>query len=72
MKNYNYFKRKKTILIATALLIVISLMYRYTERYDYGGDEKKEVLKKNEAITQKVKDRNITQADLDEMMKLVR
>jgi hypothetical protein len=46
-------------------------MYRYTERYDYGGDEKK-VLKKNEAITQKVKDRNITQADLDEMMKLVR
>tara|TARA_Y100000389_G_scaffold53393_1_gene49268 strand:+ start:2747 stop:2950 length:204 start_codon:yes stop_codon:yes gene_type:complete len=65
-------KRVKSILVATALLIVISLMYRYTERYDYGGDEKKEVLKKNEAITQKVKDRNITQADLDEMMKLVR
>ena len=67
-------KRVKSIrqwrLIATALLIVISLMYRYTERYDYGGDEKK-VLKRNSAITQKVKDRNITQADLDEMMKLV-
>jgi hypothetical protein len=68
-------KRVKSIrqwrLIATALLIVISLMYRYTELYDYGGDEKK-VLKRNSAITQKVKDRNITQADLDEMMKLVR
>ena len=51
-------KRVKSILVATALLIVISLMYRYTERYDYGGDEKK-VLKKNEAITQKVKDRNM-------------
>ena len=55
---------KKSILVAMGLLIIISVLYRYTERYDYG-------VERDEAVAQKVKERNITQADLDRMRKMV-
>lgn len=56
---------KKSILVAMGLLIIISVLYRYTERYDYGGVER------DEAVARKAKERNITQADLDRMRKMV-
>lgn len=55
---------KKSILVAMGLLIIISVLYRYTERYDYG-------VERDEAVTRKAKERNITQADLDRMRKMV-
>jgi hypothetical protein len=55
---------KKSILVAMGLLIIISVLYRYTERYDYG-------VERDEAVAQKAKERNITQADLDRMRKMV-
>ena len=62
--------RTKSLMLAVFLLTVISLAYRYTERYDY-GKKKKEVLKENPDVARVVKERNITQADLDEIMKVV-
>ena len=64
--------RTKSLMLAVFLLVVISLAYRYTERYDYGKKKKKkEVLKENPDVARVVKERNITQADLDEIMKVV-
>lgn len=63
--------RTKSLMLAMFLLVVISLAYRYTERYDYGKKKKKEVLKENPDVARVVKERNITQADLDEIMKVV-
>ena len=63
--------RTKSLMLAMFLLAVISLAYRYTERYDYGKKKKKEVLKENPDVARVVKERNITQADLDEIMKVV-
>jgi regulatory protein YycI of two-component signal transduction system YycFG len=64
--------RTKSVMVAMFLLAAISLVYRYTERYEYGKKEKEEdVLEKDPDAAKRVKERNITQADLDEIMKVI-
>jgi|TARA_B100000497_G_C7247876_1_gene178440 regulatory protein YycI of two-component signal transduction system YycFG len=63
--------RTKSIMVAVFLLAAISLAYRYTERYEYGKKEEKGVLKEDPEVAKMVKERNITQADLDEIMKVI-
>jgi len=63
-------KRTKSLLLAMVLLVVVSLAYRYTERYDY-GKKKDSVLKTNPEVAKWAKEKNITQADVDEIMKVI-
>ena len=63
--------RTKSVMVAMFLLTAISLAYRYTERYEYGKKEEEGVLKKDPEAAKRVKEKNITQADLDEVMKVI-
>lgn len=63
-------KRTKSLLLAVFLLAVISLAYRYTERYDY-GKKKDGVLETNPEVSKWAKEKKITQADVDEIMKVI-
>tara|TARA_B100000405_G_C16716815_1_gene421121 strand:+ start:2981 stop:3178 length:198 start_codon:yes stop_codon:yes gene_type:complete len=63
-------KRTKSLLLAMVLLVVVSLAYRYTERYDYGR-KKDSVLETNPEVAKWAKEKNITQADVDEIMKVI-
>lgn len=62
--------RTKSVMVAMFLLTAISLAYRYTERYEYGKKEEG-VLEKDPEAARRVKEKNITQADLDEIMKVI-
>ena len=62
--------RTKSVMVAMFLLTAISLAYRYTERYEYGKKEEG-VLEKDPEAARRVKEKNITQADLDEVMKVI-
>ena len=63
--------RTKSVMVAMFLLAAISLAYRYTtERYEYGKKEEG-VLEKDPEAARRVKEKNITQADLDEIMKVI-
>lgn len=62
--------RTKSVMVAMFLLTAISLAYRYTERYEYGKKEEG-VLEKDPEAAKRVKEKNITQADLDEVMKVI-
>lgn len=68
--------RVKTILVAMALLIIISLMYRYTERYNYGKDRAEEdqevILERDPQVARLVKERNITGEDLDRVKAFIK
>lgn len=69
--------RVKTILVAMALLIIISLMYRYTERYNYGKDRAEEeeqevILERDPGVDRLVKERNITGEDLDRVLAFIK
>lgn len=69
--------RVKTILVAMALLIIISLMYRYTERYNYGKDRVEEedqevILERDPEVARLVKERNITGEDLDRVRAFIK
>lgn len=71
--------RVKTILVAMALLIIISLMYRYTERYNYGKDRAEEdeedqevILERDPHVARLVKERNITGEDLDRVKAFIK
>lgn len=59
---------KKSLIFALLLLIFVGVLYRYTERYEYD----KPKLEKNEKITEIVKERNITQEDLDILKKVLK
>ena len=63
--------RTKSVMVAMFLLTAISLAYRYTERYEYGKKEEEGVLEKDPEAAKRVKEKNITQADLDEIMKVI-
>jgi hypothetical protein len=56
--------RTQALLFALLLLVTVGFLYRNTERYQ---DE----LPRNERITNVVKNRNITQADLDAMKEII-
>ena len=58
---------KKSLIFALLLLIFVGVLYRYTERYEYD----KPKLEKNEKITEIVKEKNITQEDLDILKKVL-
>lgn len=60
--------RTPSLLLALFLLVTVGILYRYTERYQEG---KEEVLPTNEKIYKIVKERNITQADLDIMKEII-
>ena len=60
--------RTPSLLLALFLLVTVGILYRYTERYQEGGEE---VLPRNERISKIVKQRNITQADLDAMKEIL-
>jgi hypothetical protein len=60
-----------------ALLIIISLMYRYTERYNYGKDRAEEedqevILERDPQVARLVKERNITGEDLDRVKAFIK
>ncbi|MBE29223.1 hypothetical protein CL646_04040 [bacterium] len=59
---------KKSLIFALLLLIFVGVLYRYTERYEYD----KPKLEKNEKITEIVKEKNITQEDLDILKKVLK
>lgn len=59
---------KKSLIFALLLLIFVGILYRYTERYEYD----KPKLEKNEKITGIVKEKNITQEDLDILKKVLK
>ena len=59
---------KKSLIFAFLLLILVGVLYRYTERYEYD----KPNLKKNEKISKIVKEKNITQEDLDLLKKALK
>ncbi len=59
---------KKSLIFAFLLLILVGVLYRYTERYEYD----KPKLEKNEKITEIVKEKNITQEDLDILKKVLK
>lgn len=59
---------KKSLIFALILLIFVGVLYRYTERYEYD----KPKLEKNEKITEIVKEKNITQEDLDILKKVLK
>ena len=59
---------KKSLIFAILLLIFVGVLYRYTERYEYD----KPKLEKNEKITEIVKEKNITQEDLDILKKVLK
>lgn len=56
-------ERMTGILFVLMLLVTISVLYRCSERY-----EPKKTGKRNDTITKLVKERNITQEDLDIML----
>ena len=59
---------KTSLIFAFLLLILVGVLYRYTERYEYD----KPNLKKNEKISKIVKEKNITQEDLDLVKKVLK
>ena len=59
---------KKSLIFALLLLIFVGVLYRYTERYEYD----KPKMEKNEKITEIVKEKNITQEDLDILKKVLK
>jgi hypothetical protein len=59
---------KTSLIFAFLLLILVGVLYRYTERYEYD----KPNLKKNEKISKIVKEKNITQEDLDILKKVLK
>lgn len=59
---------KKSLIFAFLLLILVGVLYRYTERYEYD----KPKLKKNEKISKIVKEKNVTQEDLDLLKKVLK
>ena len=59
---------KKSLIFAFLLLILVGVLYRYTERYEYD----KPNLKKNEKISKIVNEKNITQEDLDLLKKALK
>ena len=59
---------KKSLIFVLLLLIFVGVLYRYTERYEYD----KPKLEKNEKITEIVKEKNITQEDLDILKKVLK
>jgi hypothetical protein len=59
---------KTSLIFAFLLLILVGVLYRYTERYEYD----KPNLKKNEKISKIVKEKNITQEDLDLLKKVLK
>jgi hypothetical protein len=59
---------KTSLIFAFLLLILVGVLYRYTERYEYD----KPNLKKNEKISKIVKEKNITQEDLDLLKKALK
>jgi len=56
-------ERTTSVLFALVLLITVGVLYRSSERY-----EPKKSGKRDEKITNLVKERNITQEDLDIML----
>ncbi len=60
-------ERTTSVLFALVLLITVSVLYRSSERY-----EPKKSGKRDEKITNLVKERNITQEDLDIMLAVTR
>lgn len=59
---------KTSLIFAFLLLILVGVLYRNTERYEYD----KPKLKKNEKISKIVKEKNITQEDLDLVKKVLK
>jgi|TARA_B110000238_G_C16069196_1_gene414136 hypothetical protein len=60
-------ERTTSVLFALVLLITVSVLYRSSERY-----EPKKSGKRDEKITNLVKERNITQEDIDIMLAVTR